>query len=83
MEPMFLKDVECCDGSGERGEAIQRMKAANLPVPQIQYLLAFKPERTDHLSYFTQAVMRGPSPLTEAQREKIAMFTSRLNQCPF
>jgi hypothetical protein len=83
MEPMFLKDVEACDGSGERGEAIQRMKDANVPVPQIQYLFAFKPERTDYLSCFTQGVMRGPSPLTAAQRELIAAFTSRLNQCPF
>ena len=61
----------------------RRMKAANIPVPQIQYLFAFNPERTEHLSLFTQEVMRGPSPLTPAQRELIAAFTSRLNQCPF
>jgi alkylhydroperoxidase family enzyme len=83
MKPMYLREVEACDGDGERGELIRRMQAANVPVPQIQYLLAFKPERTDHLSRFTQAVMRGPSPLSPAQRELIAAFTSRLNQCPF
>ena len=83
MEPMYLKDVEACEGNGERGEAIRRMRAAGVPVPQIQHLFAFKPERTDHLSRFTQAVMRGPSPLTAGQRELIAAFTSRLNQCPF
>lgn len=83
MEPMYLKDVESCAGLGERGEAIRRMKTANFLVPQIQYLFAFKPVRTDHLSRFTQEVMRGPSPLSPAQRETIAAFTSRLNQCPF
>jgi alkylhydroperoxidase family enzyme len=83
MEPMYLKDVEAYDGVGERSEAIRRMQAANVPVPQIQHLFAFKPESTDHLSRFTQAVMRGPSPLSPAQRELIAAFTSRLNQCPF
>ena len=80
---MYLREVEAYDDGGERGEAIRQMKAANVPVPQIQYLFAFKPERTDHLSRFTQAVMRGPSPLTAGQRELIAAFTSRLNQCPF
>jgi hypothetical protein len=83
MKPMYLREVEACDGESERGELIRRMKAANVPVPQIQYLFAFKPERTDHLSRFTQAVMRDPSPLSPAQRELIAAFTSRLNQCPF
>ena len=83
MKPMYLREVEACDDGSERGEAIRQMKVANVPVPQIQYLFAFKPERTDHLSCFTQAVMRGSSPLTAAQRELIAAFTSRLNQCPF
>jgi hypothetical protein len=83
MKPMYLREVETCDGVGERAEAIKQMKAANVPVPQIQYLFAFKPECTDYLARFTQAVMRGPSPLSSAQRELIAAFTSRLNQCPF
>ena len=36
-----------------------------------------------HLSRFTQGVMRGPSPLPPWQRELIAAFTSKLNQCLF
>ena len=82
-KPMYLKKIEAYEGADERGEGIRQMKAADMPVPQIQHLLAFKPERTDHLSQFTHAVMRGPSPLTPAQRELIAAFTSRLNQCLF
>ena len=45
------------------------MKAAGIPVPQIMHLFAYKPDRTDHLSAFTQGVMRGPSPLTPGMRE--------------
>jgi alkylhydroperoxidase family enzyme len=54
-----------------------------MPIPQIQHLFAFKPDRTDHLSRFTQGVMRGPSPLLPGQRELIAALTSKLNQCLF
>ena len=59
------------------------MREAGMPIPQIQHLLAFKPDRTDHLSRFTQGVMRGQSPLPPWQRELIAAFTSKLNQCLF
>ena len=83
MEPMYLKDVEAHESTHVRGETIRQMKAAGIPVPQIQYLFAFKPDRTTHLERFTQMVMRGPSPLSPGQRELIAAFTSRLNECPF
>lgn len=83
MEPMYLKDVESFDSPSPRGEAIRWMQAEGLPVPQIMHLLAFKPDRTAHLDRFTQGVMRGPSPLSPGQRELIAAFTSRVNECPF
>jgi alkylhydroperoxidase family enzyme len=83
MDPMYLKDVEAYEGVGARAEAIERMRAAGVPVPQIMHLFAFKPDSTDHLAAFTQGVMRGPSPLPPGQRELIAAFTSKLNQCLF
>jgi hypothetical protein len=83
MEPMYLKDVEA-HGSGEgANDAIRHMQAAGMLVPQIQFLFAFKPDRTNHLSKFTQGVMRGPSPLSPGLRELIAAFTSRRNNCAF
>ena len=72
MEPMYLSDVETHRGVGPRAEAIEQMRAAGIPVPQRMHLLAFKPDRTDHLAAFTQGVMRGPSPLLAGQRELIA-----------
>jgi alkylhydroperoxidase family enzyme len=83
MEPMFLKDVETYEASGSRAAAFAQMSAAGIPIPQILHLFAFKSERTDHLSRFTQEVMRGPSPLSPGQRELIAALTSKLNACPF
>jgi alkylhydroperoxidase family enzyme len=83
MEPMYLKDVENHEPEGVFAESTRQMRAAGVPIPQIRYLFAFKPQRTDHLARFTQGVMRGDSPLSPGQRELIAAFTSRLNDCPF
>jgi alkylhydroperoxidase family enzyme len=83
MKPMYLHDVEAHEATGPRGEAMAQMRSAGVPVPQIMHLFAFKPGRTDHLSRFTQGVMRGPSPLLPGQRELIAALTSKLNQCLF
>ena len=80
---MFLSEVEAFEGEGPRADAIHRMKAAGVPVPQIFHLFAFKPDRTDALAEFTQGVMRGPSPLSPGERELIAAFTSKRNQCLF
>ena len=83
MHPMYLPQVEQSEPQGTYAGAINGMRAAGVPVPQIMHLFAFKPDRTDHLSRFTQGVMRGPSPLSPGQRELIAAFTSRRNDCPF
>jgi uncharacterized peroxidase-related enzyme len=83
MKPMYLKDVERFEAPGERGHTIRQMRGAGIPVPQIMHLLAYKPDCTDHLWKLTQTVMRGPSPLSPGQRELIAAFTSRLNECSF
>jgi alkylhydroperoxidase family enzyme len=83
MDPMYLADVEAFRGIGARAEAIERMRAAGQPIPQIMHLFAYKPDRTDHLAAFTHGVMRGPSPLSPGQRELIAALTSKLNQCLF
>jgi uncharacterized peroxidase-related enzyme len=84
MEPMYLRDVE--DPSKAQGvyaDILRAMAAAGTPVSQIWHLFGFKPEATDHLTRFTEAVMRGPSPLSAGMRELIAAYTSASNQCPF
>jgi hypothetical protein len=83
MKPMFLTEVENAEPRGPYVAPIGMLRDAGLPVPQIMHLFAFKPELTDHLSRFTQAVMRGPSPLSPGQRELIAAFTSKRNECLF
>ena len=83
MEPMYLREVEEHDGVGPWADAIRQMTLDGIVVPQITHLFAFKTDRTQHLAQFTQGVMRGPSPLSAGQRELIAAFTSRRNDCPF
>lgn len=83
MDQMYLPEVEQHKGSGPWGQAIRQMRDADLPIPQIMHLFAFKSDRTEHLAQFTQGVMRGPSPLSAGQRELIAAFTSKRNDCPF
>ena len=83
MHPMFLPQVEQAEPRGAYAGPIKAMQAAGVSVPQIMHLFAFKPERTQFLAQFTQGVMRGPSPLAPGQRELIAAFASRRNDCPF
>jgi alkylhydroperoxidase family enzyme len=83
MDPMYLPEVEHAEPRGGYAQPIAALRAAGAPVPQIMHLLAYKPDRTDHLSRFSEAVMRGPSPLSPGFRELIAAFTSRRNDCLF
>lgn len=83
MRPMFLSEVEQSDRGGAYSRVIGDLRAAGRPVPQIMHLFAYRPDRTMHLSRFTQGVMRGPSPLPPGFRELIAAFTSRRNDCRF
>ena len=84
MDPMFLPDVEQSPKPGAWAEVIKQVRAAGLPeYPQIWHLFAYKPEATQHLAQFTQAVLRGPAPLSPGLRELIAAYTSTRNDCPF
>lgn len=83
MRPMFLPVIEQGEPRGPYAQTIAQLRAAGQPVPQIMHLFAYKPEWTGHLSRFTHAVMRGPSPLSSGWRELIAAFTSRRNRCLF
>jgi alkylhydroperoxidase family enzyme len=83
VDPLFLPEVEALSRQDAAGDRIRKMEDAGFTVPPIWHLLAFKPAMTDHLNRFTQAAMRGPSPLPPGIRELIAAFTSRGNQCVF
>ena len=82
-DPMFLKGVQNHEPRGPYAGPIGMLEGAGQHVPHIMRLFAFKPDRTEHLSRYTQGVMRGPSPLTPGFRELIAAYTSKLNHCPF
>jgi len=61
------------------------MAYINVPegVPGIRSLVMFRPETGQYLYELAQVLLRGPSPLTEAEREMIAAFVSSRNNCNF
>lgn len=83
VEPMFLPEVERNPQPGPYRALIEKMSENGGEYPQIWHLFAFLPSATEHLARFTQAILRGPSPLSPGLRELIAAVTSRRNQCPF
>lgn len=52
-------------------------------VPGIRSLVLFRPDTGKHLYALAQVLLRGPSTLTEAERELIAAYVSSLNECGF
>lgn len=52
-------------------------------VPGIRSLVMFRPETGKPLYDLAQVLLRGPSPLTEAERELIAAYVSYRNDCMF
>lgn len=52
-------------------------------VPGIRSLALYSPETGEHLYNLVQLLLRGESPLTEAERELIAAFVSYKNNCHF
>lgn len=52
-------------------------------IPGIRSLVLFRPETGVHLYELAQVLLRGESPLSEAERELIAAYVSRRNDCMF
>lgn len=61
------------------------MAHINVPegVPGIRSLVMFRPETGKPLYDLAQVLLRGDSPLSEAERELIAAYVSYLNDCMF
>jgi alkylhydroperoxidase family enzyme len=49
----------------------------------LRRLFAYDPGRSAYLLQFTQAVMRGPGPLSPGERELLAALTSKERSCVF
>src|SRR5689334_10845293 len=52
-------------------------------IPGIRSLVLFRPETGVHLYELAQVLLRGESPLSEAERELIAAYVSHRNNCMF
>jgi AhpD family alkylhydroperoxidase len=53
------------------------------PLPGMAGLMAGYPDTAGPLTRLAEALLRGPSPLTPAERETIAAYVSRRNECTF
>ena len=80
---MFLKEIENRPAEGMMRVAFRKLRDAGHAIPEIMHLFRFKRRNTGHLVRFTEAVMRGPSPLSRGMRELIGAFVSSRNQCSF
>jgi len=83
QKPIFLPDVQNNPQPSRYLDLIRACQSAGRETWNIWYLLAFRPEATQHLARFTQEILRGPSPLSPALRELIAAYTSYVNECGF
>ncbi|HMP94823.1 MAG TPA: carboxymuconolactone decarboxylase family protein, partial [Phnomibacter sp.] len=52
-------------------------------VPGIRSLALYRPDTGAQLYQLVQVLLRGPSPLSPAERELIAAYVSKLNNCSF
>lgn len=61
------------------------MAHINVPegVPGIRSLVMFRPETGKHLYELAEVLLRGESPLSQADRELIAAYVSSRNECMF
>jgi uncharacterized peroxidase-related enzyme len=80
---MFLKEIETRPAEGMTRIAFQKLRDDGEAIPEILHLFRFKRRSTDHLVRFTEAVMRGPSPLSPGLRELIGAYFSKKNHCSF
>ena len=64
MKPMYLPGIEGNPAPGPYQQSIEQMRQRGAEYPQIWHLFAYLPDATDHLARFTQAILRGPAPLS-------------------
>jgi uncharacterized peroxidase-related enzyme len=79
----YLPGVENGGKPGTYKALVDGARASQVEYSRIWDLFAFAPETTEHLSRFTQGVMRQPASISPALRELIAAYTSHRNACRF
>ncbi|MGH2935540.1 MAG: hypothetical protein ACRDL2_13645 [Gaiellaceae bacterium] len=70
--------------SPEMAARIAELRRRDGYVSDISLALRYRPELFgEPVSAYFQEVMKGPSEWSEAERELVAAFVSKLNRCPF
>ena len=76
-------NLRLINGRSTHCDAAGPVSRAGAEYPQIWHMLAYRSEAAEHLSKFTQTMLREEAPLSPGLRELIAAYTSSQNQCPF
>jgi hypothetical protein len=79
-----LHNVDRGDGIASRAKLLLIRLVSGRVVPGVVRTLFYRSAFFGaHHNRLTQQVMRGPSEWTVGERELMAAFVSRVNQCPF
>lgn len=79
----FIQTIDENEAEGELARLYKRFANPDGSVDDILKLHALNPGSLDaHGALYVQA-MHGPSPLSRAEREMIAVAVSRINQCHY
>ena len=79
----WIRMIEEGDAEGPLAEIYRRLQRADGGVDHILKIHGLNPPSlTGHYEYY-RTIMRGPSPLSRAQREMIAVVVSAVNRCHY
>ena len=79
----WIKTVDEKEAEGKVKEIYEGFKKQVGFVPNIISLFSIKPRSMEATSNLFRVFMYGPSPLSRAQREAIALVVSVINQCHY
>ncbi|MFQ5846266.1 MAG: carboxymuconolactone decarboxylase family protein [Candidatus Methylomirabilales bacterium] len=79
----WIKTVEEQEATGALGEFYAGIKGRMGFVPNILKVYSLRPDVLQAMQPLYETLMFGPSGLTRAQREMIAVLVSKLNNCHY
>jgi len=77
----YIKYVSPLDGGPELGVLFERYSGTRGQPDNILRIHSLNPPSMEHHYVLYRHLMRGPSPLSRAQREMIAVVVSAENEC--
>jgi alkylhydroperoxidase family enzyme len=77
----FIRMIPFAEATGRLADLFRRLSGSRGAVDHILWIHGLDPASMEHHLRYYAHMMRGPSPLTRAQRESIAVAVSAANDC--